>query len=220
MSCCPGYQRLAQKSWTSWASELFADAPNPVMSAGQLSAEPAAAPRPSRALRLFRTFERWANAGWANSVVFGWGLLQASFVPGFVDVLFLPLAVAKPQNAYKLAIISAAGTVIGSVGLYWVGALALAELSGPLASWLGVGPGELSHMQQILDRYGWLAIFASTMSPLSTKLTSVASGAFNVPFVAFTAALTAGRVSRVLVFAYLVRHGGAKSVAKWLSVPQ
>jgi membrane protein YqaA with SNARE-associated domain len=176
--------------------------------------------RPSRTLRLYRRLERWANAGWANSVVFGWGLLQASFVPGFVDVLFLPLAIAKPKNAYKLALVSAAGTVIGSIGLYWTGALALAQLSGPMASWLGVGTNELTHMQQLLDKYGWLAIFASTMSPLSTKLTSVASGAFNVPFAAFAAALTAGRLTRVLIFAYLVRHGGAKRVAKWMKVPQ
>lgn len=171
-------------------------------------------------MRLYRTLERWANAGWANSVVFGWGLLQASFVPGLVDVLFLPLAIAKPRDAYKLALVAAAGTVIGSIVLYWAGALALAQMSGALASWLGIGPSELTSMQQRLDEYGWLAIFASTMSPLSTKLTSVASGAFNVPFAAFVAALTAGRLTRVLVFAYLVRHGGARSVARWLKVPQ
>jgi membrane protein YqaA with SNARE-associated domain len=191
-----------------------------VMNNAPVSAPAAAVSRPSRALRLYRTFERWANAGWANSVVFGWGLLQASFVPGLVDVLFLPLAIAKPKDAYKLALVSAAGTVVGSIGLYWVGALALAQMSGPLAGWLGVGASELTRMHELLDKYGWLAIFASTMSPLSTKLTSVASGAFNVPFVAFAAALTAGRLTRVLIFAYLVRHGGARSVARWLKVPQ
>lgn len=164
--------------------------------------------------------ERWANAGWANSVVFGWGVLQATFVPGLVDVLFLPLAIAKPQNAYRLAFVAAAGTIIGSVGLYWVGATMLAQLSGGLTNWLGVGASDLTRMQQILDRYGWLAIFASTMSPLSTKLTSVASGAFGVPFAAFVAALSAGRIARVTLFAYLVRHGGANTVARWLKVPQ
>jgi len=116
--------------------------------------------------------------------------------------------------------VAAAGTIIGSVCLYWVGAVALAQLSGPVASWLGVGANELTGMHQLLDRYGWLAIFASTMSPLSTKLTSVASGAFDVPLAAFAAALSAGRLTRVFVFAYLVRHGGAKSVARWLKVPQ
>ena len=176
--------------------------------------------RPTRAVRLFRTMERWANAGWANSVVFGWGILQATFVPGPVDILFVPFAIAKPQSAYRLALVAAAGTIIGSIALYWVGATALAQLSGPLANWLGVGANELTGMQQRLNKYGWLAIFASTVSPLSTKLISVASGAFDVPFVAFAAALSAGRLARVFIFAYLIRHGGAKSVARWLKVPQ
>ncbi|MGV3708275.1 MAG: YqaA family protein [Gemmatimonas sp.] len=173
---------------------------------------------PSRSVRIFRTLERWADAGWANSVVFGWGVLQATFVPGLVDVLFLPLAIARPQHAYRLALVSAAGTIGGSVALYWVGAKALAQLSSWLTDWIGVGAGDLTLMQQILDRWGWLAIFASTMSPLSTKLTSVASGAFGVPFAAFAAALSAGRLTRVLIFAYLVRHGGAERVAGWLHV--
>ena len=164
--------------------------------------------------------ERWANAGWANSVVFGWGVLQATFVPSLIDVLFVPLAIAKPQNAYRLALASAAGTIIGSIALYWVGATAFEQLSGAMASWLGVGADDMAKMHQLLDRYGWMVVFASTMSPLSTKLTSVACGAFSVPFAAFAAALSAGRLTRVLVIAYLIRHGGAKAVARWLKIPQ
>ena len=181
--------------------------------------EPDVVAAPSRVQRIYFRLEQWANAGWANSVVFGWGLLQGTCIPGFVDVFFLPLALAKPTHAYRLAVASAAGTVIGSVALFWVGASALAQLSGPVAEWLGVGADELSRMQQLLDHYGWLAIFASTMSPISTKLTSVASGAFNVPWWSFAAALTGGRLLRVGVLAYLVQHGGAKSVARWLKVP-
>ena len=66
-----------------------------------------------------------------------------------------------------------------------------------------------------LARYGGWAIFASTMSPLSTKLTSIASGAAGVPFLQFFVALAAGRLTRTLVFAWLVRHGGASAVARF-----
>jgi membrane protein YqaA with SNARE-associated domain len=169
--------------------------------------------------RVFLTLERWANAGWSNSVVFGWGLLQATCIPGFVDVFFVPLALARPSRAWQLAFASAAGTILGSVALYWIGQSALAELSGPVARWLGVGGAELDRMHTLLNRYGWLGIFASTMSPLSTKLTSVASGAFDVPWWSFVAALSLGRITRVSVLAYLVQHGGAASVARWLKVP-
>ncbi|MEP6764942.1 MAG: VTT domain-containing protein [Gemmatimonadaceae bacterium] len=181
--------------------------------------EPEAIAAPTRLQRVFFKLEQWANAGWANSVVFGWGLLQATCIPGFVDLFFLPLALAKPKSAYRLGLASAAGLIIGSTALYWIGASALSQLSGPVASWLGVGAHELQSMHTLLDRYGWLAIFASTMSPLSTKLTSVASGAFNVPWWSFLDALTTGRLLRVGVLAYLVQHGGAASVARWLKVP-
>lgn len=164
--------------------------------------------------------ERWANAGWANSVVFGWGVLQGSVVPGFVDVVFLPLAVAKPESAYRLALLSAAGTITGSLAVYWAGASALAGLSGPFAAWLGVGANDMTRMHALLNEYGWLAIFASTMSPLSTKLTSAASGAFDVPLLGFAIALSAGRLARVLVLAYLVQHGGAQRVAGWMTRPE
>lgn len=164
--------------------------------------------------------QRWADAGWANSVVFGWGLLQASFVPGLAELFFLPLALAKPRNAFRLAAFSATGTILGSIALYWTGALALAHISGPMSEWLGIGASSMSRMHEILDRYGWLAVVASIFTPLSTKLTSVASGAFGVPFAAFLPALTAGRLTRVMLIAYVVRHGGADRVAKWLKVPE
>ena len=176
--------------------------------------------KPSRVHRLYFRLERWANAGWANSVVFGWGILQGTCIPGFVDLFFLPLALAKPKSAYQLGAASAAGLIIGSTALYWIGTSALSQLSGPVASWLGVGADELTRMHALLDHYGWLAIFASTVSPLSTKLTSVASGAFNVPWWSFVAALSAGRLLRVGVLSYLVQHGGATRVARWLKVPR
>lgn len=173
----------------------------------------------SIALRLYNRTQRWADGGWANSVVFGWGLLQATFVPGLADMLFVPLALAKPVRAYRLAVVAAMGSTIGSMILYWVGALAFVQLTGAMTGWLGIEPAEMSRMHELLDRYGWMAVFASIMTPLSTKLTSVASGAFHVPFVAFAIALAAGRLTRVFVIAYVIRHGGASRVAKWLKVP-
>lgn len=173
----------------------------------------------TRVARVYARLDAWANAGWANSVVFGWGALQATCVPGFVDIFYVPLALARPARAWRLAFAAAAGTILGSAGLYWAGASALAQLSGPVAAWLGVGPAELAQMHALLDNYGWLAILASTMSPLSTKLTSVASGAFNVPWWSFVAALSGGRLLRVSIIAWLIQHGGAERVARWLKVP-
>jgi membrane protein YqaA with SNARE-associated domain len=159
--------------------------------------------------------QRWADAGWAGSVVFGWGLLQGCVFPGLADLFFLPLAIARPSRAYRLALAATAGTVIGSVALYFVGARALEWLQGPIAEWLGISATHLAESRVTLAKYGAWAIFASTMSPLSVKLTSIASGAVGVPFAQFAAALVTGRLLRTLVFAWLIQHGGAQAVARW-----
>jgi membrane protein YqaA with SNARE-associated domain len=187
-----------------------------------VSTEPTAPPAtatatpPSRLQLLFRRLQRAADAGWAGRVVFAWGLLQGCVFPGLADVFFLPLSLARPRRAYGLALIATAGTLLGSVFLFGVGAFARSWLEGPLAAWMGLTPAELTNYQQMLGRYGALAIFASTLSPLSTKLTSIASGMIGVPFPAFTAALLAGRLTRTLALAWLVRHGGATALARWI----
>jgi membrane protein YqaA with SNARE-associated domain len=173
----------------------------------------------SRLVRLHARLQQWADHGWANSVVFGWGVAQGCVFPGLADLFFLPLALARPARAYLLALVATAGTLLGSVTLYALGHEALALLQGPLAGWLGLSPTSLDRYRTTLAEYGVLAIFASTMSPLSTKLTSIASGVVGVAFLPFTLALLAGRLTRTLVLAWLVRHGGAQAVERWVRRP-
>ncbi len=173
----------------------------------------------SRIARVYTTLQRWADAGWSGSVVFAWALVQGCLFPGFVDLFFLPLALAQPKQAYRLALIAASGTLIGSVVLYWVGAHALSVLQGPVAQWLGVSSTRLAEARGTLATYGAWAIFASTLSPLSTKLTSLASGMVGVPWPQFVAALASGRLIRALGLAWLVRHGGAAAVERWVAKP-
>ncbi|HCT57909.1 MAG TPA: DedA family protein [Gemmatimonas aurantiaca] len=173
-------------------------------------------PAPRFLTRFLARLQQWADAGWSNAVVLGWGLLQGCIFPGLADLFFLPLALARPERAYRLALVATAGTVIGSVLLYWLGAEALSVLEGPIARWLGFSPDAFTEYRARLAKFGAWAILASTMSPLSTKLTSIASGAIGVPFVAFAGALLAGRLTRTLALAWLVRHGGAQAVARWV----
>ena len=172
---------------------------------------------PSRLQRLFVQLQHWADAGWSGTVVFAWGLLQGCVFPGLADLFFLPLALARPQRAYLLALIATAGTLVGSLLLYAAGESVLTLLNGPLAEWLGMTAAHLERYRSSLARYGAWAIFVSTMSPLSTKLTSIASGIIGVPWHEFTAALLAGRLVRTLGLAWLVRNGGAAAVARWMS---
>lgn len=174
---------------------------------------------PTTLQRFFLRLQRWADAGWSGSVILGWGLLQGCVFPGLSDLFFLPFALARPQRAYILALYASVGTIIGSVLLYYAGASALSLLQGPLAEFLGVTAEHIDQYRSTLGRYGAWAILASTVSPLSTKLTSIASGMIGVPFVYFVTALTVGRVGRTMALAWIVRNGGAEALARYTQLP-
>ena len=195
------------------AGRDLSDSPAPPGSDLVTPGEPHRLTRPAR---VHATLRRWADAGWSGSVVFSWGLAQGLFFPGLADLFFLPLAIARPASAYRLALIASAGTIAGSIVLYMLGAEALTWLEGPVADVIGISPEKFDSARATLARWGAWAIFASTMSPISTKWTSIASGAAGVPFGAFLGALSAGRLLRTLGLAFLVRHGGAQAVERWV----
>ena len=176
--------------------------------------------RPRFVERVLARLQTWADAGWSGSVVFGWGLLQGCIFPGLVDLFFLPLTIARPSKAYRLAVAAIAGTLIGSAALYFAGAQALDLLQGPLAKLLGMSPEKFADTRATLAAYGGWAILASTMSPLSTKLTSIASGAAGVPFPEFFLFLAAGRSVRAFGIAWVVRNGGAEWIRQALGIRQ
>jgi membrane protein YqaA with SNARE-associated domain len=66
----------------------------------------------------------------------------------------------------------------------------------------------------MFDRHGWLLVFVSTISPLSTKLTCIAAGAFGLPVVTFFPALLVGRAIRFTALTILLRFAGERWVPR------
>lgn len=165
---------------------------------------------------LYARLQAWADAGWSGAAVYAWGLLQGVAFPGLADLFFLPLALARPRGAYRLALLATAGTITGSVILYAFGREVLALVSGEALRWAGVSMARFEAARTVLAEHGGWVIFASTMSPLSTKWMSIASGVAGVPWPEFVGMLTLGRATRTLGLAWLVRNGGAAAVERWV----
>jgi membrane protein YqaA with SNARE-associated domain len=77
-----------------------------------------------------------------------------------------------------------------------------------------VGEARIAASERMFDRHGWLLVFVSTISPLSTKLTCVAAGAFGLPLVQFLPALIVGRVLRFGALTVLLRFAGERLAAR------
>jgi membrane protein YqaA with SNARE-associated domain len=174
------------------------------------SARPAVAP--SRLQRVFTWLHDIADRGWTATAVFAYGVLQNFFIPGLSDALFLPLALAQPRRAYRLAVAAAIGSLVGASMLYWVGANALSTLTDTIGGVVGVTDEGLATAQAMLTDYGWLLVIGSAFSPLSTKLITASAGAFGMPFALFLASYAAARCVRVFGFAWAIRKFGARAV--------
>lgn len=164
--------------------------------------------------RIIAALHRWAESGWAGVATATWELMQASVVPGPSGTVFAPLAVADPPRAPRLALWGLAGALAGGSIAYLIGTHAFEEVGRPLLSLLGVSASTLASSEAMFDRHGWKIVFLSTISPLSTKLTCIAAGAFGVPFATFFPALLIGRALRFAALTILLRFAGEKLLAR------
>ena len=160
--------------------------------------------------RLIGALHRWAESGWAGTATATWEVLQGSAVPGPSGAVFAPLAVADPERAPRLACWAVAGAVAGGCLAYLIGAQAFEGVGRPILSALGVTEATLVSSAGMFERHGWLLVFVATISPLSTKLTCIAAGAFGLPIPQFLPALAVGRAIRFTVLTLLLRFAGAR----------
>ena len=163
---------------------------------------------------LVARLHRWAESGSAGSAVCTWSCLQGSVVPGPSEALFLPLGLSDPRRALRLAAWAALGAVVGGLIAYGIGRYAFDAVGRPLISLFGIGPARWHSLEGLFHRRGAMLVLLSTGSPLATKLICIGAGAFGVPFPAYVAALTLGRVGRFGVLGLVVRFAGDRLVAR------
>lgn len=187
----------------------------PAASAGALRGDRRAGGRVRRGLvALLARLHRWAESGHAGSAVCTWNALQGSVVPGPSEGLLLPLGLADPPRAPRLALWAALGATAGGLAAYAIGVYAFDSVGRPLVSLLGVGPARWASLEALFRRHGALLVALSTLSPLSTKFVCIGGGAFGVPFGPFLLALGAGRLGRFGLVGLALRFAGDRLVRR------
>lgn len=150
-----------------------------------------------------------AESGWGGTSAFLWGLGQSSVVPGPSEAVLIPLGVADPPKAWRLAAWTFAGTLVGGLVAFTIGALAF-DVVRPMLGYIGIGDAELERMRALAGSHGALLVLVSAMTPISTKVVSIAAGAFGLPIEAFVATLAVARGSRLFAVAAILRFAGER----------
>ena len=125
------------------------------------------------------------------------------------DILFLPMALAKPKNAYRYALVATLASTLGGIAGYYLGYFAYEALAKPvLASF-----GELQKFEQLKSCTSnetlLVLLVTSGLAHLPPiKIVTILAGVAQVSFVFFVVSCIIARGARFFALAWALRRYG------------
>lgn len=125
------------------------------------------------------------------------------------DVLFLPMALARPNRAYRFALIATVASVLGGIVGYMLGQYAFAALAEPVLSFYGK-LDEFEHLRQCTGEDTlMLLLVTSGLSHLPPiKVVTILAGVAQVSFLFFVISCIVARGARFFALAWALRRYG------------
>jgi membrane protein YqaA with SNARE-associated domain len=154
----------------------------------------------------------WAAHPKARWYLGGLSFAESSFFPIPPDVMLAPMTLARPVDAWRLALLTTLTSVAGGVLGYLIGYFAL-DLVEPWLVSVGYWDGYLQ-VREWFQTWGFWAVLAAGFSPIPYKLFTIAAGALGMFLPAFVLASIVGRGGRFFLVAGLIRWGGAPMEAQ------
>jgi len=155
---------------------------------------------------------RWARHRHAPWYLGGVSFAESSFFPIPPDVMLAPMALARPEKAWRYALITTLASVAGGLLGYFIGLLAFSAIE----PWLQSSRYWSAYETAIawFGRWGVLAVFIAGFSPIPYKVFTIAAGALSMALLPFALASMVGRGARFFLVAALMRWGGARMEAQ------
>ncbi len=161
---------------------------------------------------IYRRVMHWSRHPRAPWYLGGLSFAESSFFPIPPDVMLAPMALARPERAWRFALITTLASVAGGVLGYFIGLFAF-DLIQP---WLEQHPRYWNGYQmavQWFERYGFWAVLVAGFSPIPYKAFTIAAGVLSMAMLPFVLASILGRGARFYLVAGLMRWGGARMEA-------
>ena len=144
------------------------------------------------------------NAPWWLAAI---AFAEASFFPIPPDALLIPMALARPGRAWRLALICTIGSVAGGALGWLIGYALFQQLAAPILSLYGYGD-KFAAFQATFAQYGLEIILLKGLLPIPYKIITIAAGAAAYSFPIFMMASLLTRGARFFLVAGLIRWFG------------
>lgn len=125
------------------------------------------------------------------------------------DVLFLPMALARPKQAYRFALIATVASVLGGIAGYLLGYYAYEAFAKPVLSFYGK-LDEFEHLRQCTgDDTLMLLLVTSGLAHLPPiKVVTILAGVAQIGFAFFVISCVIARGARFFALAWALRRYG------------
>jgi membrane protein YqaA with SNARE-associated domain len=168
------------------------------------------AARPSLLRRLYDRCVAAAGKPHATWTLGAVSFAESSFFPIPPDVMLIPMGLARPDRAYRLAAWCALMSVAGGVFGYAIGALLYDSVGQWLMHIYGYG-NKVEEFRAAYAKWGALIILLKGLTPIPYKIVTITSGfaGYNLAlFIQFSAITRAGRF---FVLAFLLHRYGPQA---------
>jgi membrane protein YqaA with SNARE-associated domain len=143
----------------------------------------------------------------ANRALATVSFLESSIFPIPPDAMLVPMVLARPQAAWRIALVATAGSVIGGLAGYAIGYFLFETLGGWIIRVYGLNEG-FEEFRHTWNTWGVWIILIKGMTPIPYKLVTIASGLAGFNLGAFILASVVTRGARFFLVAALLRFYG------------
>ena len=134
---------------------------------------------------------------------------ESSFFPIPPDVLLVPMALARPDRAFRYAAICTVASVLGGMAGYFIGYALFNMVAQPLLHFYHYEDA-FAAFQERFREYGVYIILIKGLTPIPYKIVAIASGAAQFEIWIFIAASILTRGVRFFFIALLLRLFGER----------
>ena len=140
------------------------------------------------------------RALWALAVI---AFVESSFFPIPPDVLMIPMIIAAPTRAFRIAAVATVASVLGGLFGYAIGALLFETVGQPILEFYGKADAFDSFATRYNDWGAWAVLIAG-VTPFPFKVITIASGATGLSLPVFILSAVLARALRFFVVAALL----------------
>jgi membrane protein YqaA with SNARE-associated domain len=139
--------------------------------------------------------------------LFAISFIESSFFPIPPDIMIIPMVLAMPKNAYRIAGVATLASVLGGYLGYSIGIFGYEVIAKPLLEFYGY-MAQFTKFENYYQEYGAWIVFGAGVTPFPYKIITIASGVVHLNLAVFTVASILARGLRFYIIAVLLKHFG------------